>query len=119
MLNLGIGTLTEDDVITENAAMVPQALLVNMAATVLEALSAYNTTMVPLASLVNATAMVPQAMSVTATAMVPRTPLVNASAMVPLASSANALTSMDVDATNASIHDMTEAEEKATAEIYS
>ena len=99
-------------------ATVPQALLVNAAATVLEALSAYDTAMVPLASLVNATAMVPQALSVTTTAMVPQALSANAGATVPPASSVNASTSMDVDATNASINDMTEAEEQAMAEIY-
>ena len=90
----------------------------NAATTVLEALSAYDTAMVPLASLVSATAMVSQALSVTAATTVPQALSANASATMPPASSANTLTSMDVDATNASIHNMMKAEEKATAKRY-
>ena len=93
-------------------------MLVNVATMVLEASLAYDTITVPLASLVSTTAMVPQALSVTATTMVPQASSANASVMVPPASSAKASTSMDVDATNAFVHDTMEAEEKATAEIY-
>ena len=89
----------------------------NAAAMVLKASSAYDTVTVPLASLVSATATVPQASSVTTTATVPQALSVNVSAMVLLALSANTSTSMDVNATNASIHDTMEAEEKAMAEI--
>ena len=80
---------------------------VNAAATVLEALSAYDTTPVPLASLVSTTTMVPQASSE------------NVDEMVPPALSANTSTSMDVNATNMSTLAITEVDEKAMAEIYS
>ena len=99
--------------------MVPQALSVNAAATVLEALLAYDITMVPLALLVHATTTVPQASSVNTTTMVPQASSANAGAMVPLALSANALTSMDIEAANMSTFTIMEADKKATAEIYS
>ena len=76
------------------------------AATVLKASSADDTAPVPMASSVNATATVPQASSA------------NAGVTVPLASLATASTSMDVDAPHASACDVTEAEERITAEIY-
>ena len=85
---------------------------------VLEASSAYNTATVPLALPVNATTTVPQALSITAATMVPQASSANVGVMVPLASSANTLTSMDVDAPNASVNNMTEAEEQAMAKIY-
>ena len=97
---------------------VPQASSVNVATMVLKALLAYNTTTVPLALPVSTTTTVPQALSVTAAVMVPQALSANASATVPPASSAKASTSMDVDATNVSVHNTMEAEEKATAEIY-
>ena len=81
--NLGIGTITQDDdVIMENAAMVPQALSAHATATVSSTLSVHDTALVPSASMVYATATVPQALSVNATATVPQALSVNAAAMV-------------------------------------
>ena len=58
--NLGIGTLTQDDdVIMENAAMVPQASSAHTTAMVSLTLSVHDTAPVPLASTVYATATVP------------------------------------------------------------
>ena len=100
------------------AATVPQASSVNTAAMVLKASSAYDTAPVPLALSVSATATVSQALSITAASMVPQPSSANAGVMVPLAMSATTSTSMDVNAPHAPVDDTTEAEERATAEIY-
>ena len=101
------------------AAMVPKALLANATIMVLEALSVYDTAPVPEALSVHTMAMVPQASLVNAATMVPQASSVNAATTVPQASSATALTSMDVDITNTSTLIIMEADEKATAKIYS
>ena len=87
--NLGIGTLTQDDdVIMENAAMVPQASSAHTTAMVSSTSSVHDTAPVPLALMVYATATVPQALSVNAAVMVPQASPVNAAATVLEASSA-------------------------------
>ena len=81
--NLGIGTLTQDDdVIMENAATVPQASSAYATTMVSSTLSVHNTATVPLALSVYATAMVPQALSVNTATTVPQASSVNAVAMV-------------------------------------
>ena len=81
--NLGIGnSIQDDDVIMENAAIVPQASSAHATAKVSLTSLVHDTAMVPSASLVYTTATVPQASSVNATTMVPQALSVNVATTV-------------------------------------